>query len=124
MLKNKSGTIAPPYMSTIERYYYITSTCSWVLIAPLEFVIRLTWVSFNLNSYGSYVQVFDNNTDLGTGELMAKYTGSDLPPVLLSTGNIMTIIFRTYRKEDFLASYIFVHQSKSKYSIIKCIFEI
>ncbi|KAG5893859.1 hypothetical protein JTB14_005468 [Gonioctena quinquepunctata] len=112
ILRNKVGTVSPPIA---DGSYPPSLTCTWVIIAPPENIIQLTWMTFNVEeSYDcnyDNVQVFDNNTELGMGGLMGKYCGFKLPPVLLSSSNIMTIIFTsdiTISMDGFLASYTFV----------------
>lgn len=115
------GNIASP--SRPEGFYPPSLRCTWVIIAPPKFVIQLTWITFNLEqSYEcSYdkVQVFDNNTELGMGGLIGKYCGSSLPPILMSSGNIVTIIFTTditIHMDGFLATYLFLPESTGKYN--------
>ncbi|XP_050497170.1 cubilin-like [Diabrotica virgifera virgifera] len=115
ILRKKFGNIASPSHS--DGYYPPSLNCKWTIIAPPMFVIQLTWMTFNIESSYEcaydYVQVFDNNTDLGQGEQMGKFCGFSLPPMLLSSSNIMSIFFTTdvtVSMDGFLASYIFIHE--------------
>ncbi|KAG5881774.1 hypothetical protein JTB14_021144 [Gonioctena quinquepunctata] len=112
ILRNKFGTISPPIA---DGSYPPSLKCTWVIIAPPQNVIQLTWMTFNVEE--SYectydnVQVFDNNTELGMGGTMGKFCGFKLPPILLSSSNIMTILFTTditISMDGFLASYTFI----------------
>ncbi|XP_023016013.2 cubilin [Leptinotarsa decemlineata] len=112
ILRNKFGTISP---SVVDGSYAPSSSCTWLIIAPPQNVIQLTWMTFNLEqSYDcSYdnVQVFDNNTDLGMGGLIGKYCGFNAPPILLSSSNMMTVVFTSdvsINMDGFLASYTFI----------------
>ncbi|XP_018577861.1 cubilin-like [Anoplophora glabripennis] len=116
ILRNKLGNIASPVRP--EGYYPPSLKCTWVIIAPPKSVIQLTWITFSLEqsyecSYDN-VQIFDNNTELGMGGLIGKYCGSNLPPILMSSGNIMTIVFVTdvtIHMDGFLATYTFMSDS-------------
>ncbi|KAJ8923869.1 hypothetical protein NQ315_010451 [Exocentrus adspersus] len=113
ILREKLGNIASP---THPDGYYPPFTEMYV--APPKFVIQLTWLTFSLEQsseclYDS-VQVFDNNTDLGMGGLIGKYCGFTKPPIVLSSSNIMTIVFVTditKNMDGFLATYLLVPES-------------
>ncbi|CAG9816798.1 unnamed protein product [Phaedon cochleariae] len=115
IMRNKYGNIASPTHS--DGFYPPSMKCTWLIIAPPNHVIQLTWMQFNVEqsyecSYDN-VQVFDNNTDLGLGGLMGKFCGFTLPPVLLSSSNTMTIVFTsdiTVSMDGFLASYTTIEE--------------
>ncbi|CAG9855166.1 unnamed protein product [Phyllotreta striolata] len=111
ILRDKMGNIKSPTHS--DGSYLSNLNCKWTIIASPQEVIKLTWLTFyieesNTCAYDN-VQVFDNNTDLGTGVLMGKFCGFTLPPTLLSSSNIMTITFKTditVNMDGFLATFV------------------
>ncbi|KAJ8930434.1 hypothetical protein NQ314_016760 [Rhamnusium bicolor] len=119
ILRDKIGNIASPTQP--EGYYPPLLKCTWVIIAPPKQIVQLTWMTFNLEqsyecSYDN-VQVFDNNTELGMGGLIGTYCGFTLPPILLSSSNIMTVVFTTditIHMDGFLASYTFIPETNGK----------
>ncbi|XP_056646391.1 cubilin [Diorhabda sublineata] len=115
ILRKKFGNIASP--SHPDGYYPPGLHCKWTIIAPPTNVIQLTWMTFNVEpSYEcayDNVQIYDNNTDLGQGVLMGKFCGFTLPPMLLTSSNMMSIYFSTdvtVSMDGFLASYIFIQE--------------
>ncbi|CAH1121617.1 unnamed protein product [Ceutorhynchus assimilis] len=116
LMKNDLGTGTISYPPRNLETYSGNRKCRWVIMAPLQKVIQLTWITFNLEqsfdcSYDN-VQVFDNNTGTeGMGGLLGKYCGFTLPPVMLSSSNIMTIDFtsdNTIHGDGFLVAYTFI----------------
>ncbi|KAJ8936435.1 hypothetical protein NQ318_015581, partial [Aromia moschata] len=116
ILRDNLGTIASP--THPDGYYPPRLRCSWLIIAPPQNVIQLTWITFNLEQshecrYDS-VEVYDNNTALGTGDLMGKFCGFTLPRPLLTLSNTMTIVFTTditIHMDGFRAAYVFIPES-------------
>lgn len=94
-------------------------------MAPPGKIIQLTWMTFNLEqSYDCLydnLQIFDNNTDIGLGGLLGKYCGYTLPPVMLSSSNMMTLDFNsdnTIHGDGFLVSYTFINENNGIQNII------
>ncbi|XP_022107899.1 cubilin-like isoform X2 [Acanthaster planci] len=86
--------------------------CIYVITVSDGYVIRLTFNSFSLESATNcifdYVQIYDNATNAASPDL-GRYCGSDSPPVLTTSGNIMTVIFHTdssVAREGFTANYV------------------
>ncbi|ENN74285.1 hypothetical protein YQE_09257, partial [Dendroctonus ponderosae] len=113
--KDDLGTIA--YPPRAQDKYLNDQKCRWIIQAPPGNVVQLTWLTFNVEqsigcSYDS-VKIFDNNTDPGRGGLLGTFCGYHLPPIMLSTSNIMTIYFssdHTISDAGFIASYIFIKE--------------
>lgn len=64
-----------------------------------------------------YVAVYDNNTESGMGGLIGKYCGKKLPPMLISSSNMLTINFVSDQSvvfDGFIVNYNFLDESKGK----------
>ncbi|XP_071787824.1 cubilin-like isoform X2 [Asterias amurensis] len=86
--------------------------CVYSIMVTDGYVIRLTFNSFSLEEATDcifdYVQVYDNSTNALSPD-MGRYCGSSPPPILTTTGNMMTVIFHTdssIAREGFTASYV------------------
>lgn len=117
-------TITPPTDSTTSGYQH-SARCSWIIIAPKDHIVQLTFVAFNLESstdctydsvsvYAGYVTAATESTSQAK---MGKYCGPSLPPVLQSSGNMLSLVFRTddsINGQGFSATYNFVDAHNSK----------
>lgn len=117
------GTVFSP--SYPEVYAPLTK-CKWIISAPPGNVIQIMWINFkleqSLNCGYDYVSIFDNNTENGMGGLMGKYCGHKIPPMLLSSSNIVTVIFITdisLNHDGFTFTYTFVPENNGKNLIYK-----
>ncbi|XP_066158935.1 cubilin [Euwallacea fornicatus] len=117
LLNNDVGTISfPPHR---DEKYNGNNHCKWVIQAPPEKIVQLTWILFNLEksidcAYDN-VKVFDNNTDNGNGYLIGKYCGNRLPPLVFSTSNVVTVTFdsdNTIHGDGFYVSYTFIKSTQ------------
>ncbi|XP_068906568.1 cubilin-like isoform X2 [Tenebrio molitor] len=109
IMKNNTGTFSTPQY---PNSYPPGQVCKWIIAATPGHVIQILWMNFQLEkSYEcmyDYVEIFDNNTETGHGYSIGKYCGHTAPPMLLSTSNLVTIVFRTdgtYHLVGFLATY-------------------
>ncbi|PNF23973.1 hypothetical protein B7P43_G09286 [Cryptotermes secundus] len=122
ILKQQQGTIQSPNYPLV---YPNDHTCRWIIVGALNTVVQLTWQSFRLegNPYRGNrddcpydkVVVFDNSSVPEHGGIMGIYCGSTLPPVLTTTGNVMSIIFKTdysASREGFSATYTTLDSSR------------
>lgn len=120
ILKEFVGTLSTPNQVGLAEYSSGIK-CEWILSAPPGYVVQITWMTFRLElsincTYDS-VQIYDNNTDTNMGGLMGRFCGSKLPPTLLSSSNLVTIIFSTdatITSDGFVASYTFVQEKNGK----------
>lgn len=74
----------------------------WVIIAPKGNIIRLNWISFDLENEGSsrcydYVQLFDNSTNGDIG----MFCGKSKPLLTMSASNMLKILFKTDFSNNF-----------------------
>lgn len=123
IIKRPGLTITPPTDS--DGGYKHMSRCSWIIIAPTTHIIQLTFTSFHLESgvecTYDYVAVYPGYVTVATeSENMAqigKFCGSSIPPVLQSSGNILSLVFRSddsLNGHGFSATYNFVDARNSK----------
>lgn len=99
--------------------------CNWVLLAPSDHIIRVTWLQFNIEDSPycgyDYVQIFDNNTAANAGESLGKFCGTDTPPTLMSTSNIVTIRYHmdeTITLDGITFSYLFIHEQSGNFNLL------
>jgi cubilin len=93
-------------------------TCTWVIRGEPGQVVRLNFVSFSLEtttrcSY-DYIQVWDNTTIFRNASSIGRFCGPDAPPVLTSSDNTMTLVFRSDHSvahDGFMANYILLNTS-------------
>ncbi|KAK9889124.1 hypothetical protein WA026_004393 [Henosepilachna vigintioctopunctata] len=116
ILKNRVGAISSP---GVGGYYSTGRKCTWVIAAPPGRVIQLTWITFQIEYRfvcdHDYVLVYDNNTNSERGGLIGRYCGNKLPPALVSTSNVLTIVFVSDLNPNtggFTLSYHFVDEAK------------
>ncbi|KAK1168850.1 ovochymase-2-like [Acipenser oxyrinchus oxyrinchus] len=103
-----------------ENYPKNTS-CSWRIIAPLNFIIRIDFKTFSTESSSDSCT---DNLDIyegagATKELLAHFFGRDLPPSVKSSGPELTVVFRAtceQTSKGFLLGYSFMEIQPSKSS--------
>ncbi|GAB0086814.1 Cubilin [Sergentomyia squamirostris] len=91
-----SGAVitSPPVENDLNSYAHST-TCRWLLSAPVGHIVQLTWVNFNIEAQEAceydYVEMFDNSTH--PAKSIGKFCGTHIPAILTSAGNVMTVAF-------------------------------
>jgi hypothetical protein len=120
-MKNNTGTFSTPQYPNSNPPGQV---CKWIIAATPGHVIQILWMHFQLqNNYEcmfDYVEIFDNNTETGKGHSIGKYCGHTAPPMLLSTSNLVTIVFRndrTYHLVGFLATYNIIAEKDGESSL-------
>lgn len=116
ILTEPRGIIASPLHPEV---YPHGVTCRWIVRAGQGKVVRLQWLTFALEPLPPVcrfdsVSVYDNNTVSNTGALVGRYCGTALPPLVTSTGDTMTIIFKSDHSEaaeGFSATYATINSS-------------
>lgn len=114
------GLIASPLHPEV---YPHGATCRWIVRAGPGKVVRLQWMSFALepappSCYFDSVSVYDNSTIPNTGGLVGRYCGTALPPSITSTGDTLTIVFKSdtsLAAEGFTATYVTLNSSLRNY---------
>ena len=116
ILNSPRGIVASPLHPEVYPHGAI---CRWIIRGGPGRVIRLQWLTFALEQSPpecrfDSVTVYDNATMPNTGGLVGKYCGQALPPTITSTGDTLTIIFRSdssVAAEGFTASYVTINSS-------------
>ncbi|KZS21868.1 Tolloid 2-like protein, partial [Daphnia magna] len=116
ILTRPQGLIASPLHPEV---YPHGTTCRWIVRAGPGKVVRLQWMSFALepappSCYFDSVSVYDNSTIPNTGGLVGRYCGTALPPSITSTGDTLTIVFKSdtsLAAEGFTATYVTLNSS-------------
>lgn len=113
-------TISPP---SSDSGYSHSSGCKWIIVAPVGFIVQLSFVSFDLENAHTcqydYVAIYDNiMTEESSGtRAIGKYCGTEKPPVMMSTSRAMTIFFKSDESingQGFMATYDFIDGRNSK----------
>ena len=89
--------------------------CNWTLHAREGEKIFITFTNFSTESVHDVVTVTDTSN---ASHIIGRYSGSDIPPVVVSCGASVAISFQSdasVTKEGFTAKF----QSKSKYTFNK-----
>jgi cubilin len=115
-LTSPRGVIASPLHPEV---YPHGATCRWIVRAGPGKVVRLQWLSFALEPappacHFDSVSVYDNSTIPNTGGLVGRYCGNTLPPSITSTGDTITIVFKSdasLAAEGFTLTYITLNSS-------------
>lgn len=96
-----------------------------MIIAPIGHVVQLSFTSFNLEeSNGCYfdsVNVYDGYVNETAGadptKPIGNFCGSNIPPLILSTGNVLSLVFKTDDSsagDGFVATYNFIDGKHSE----------
>ncbi|XP_047482510.1 LOW QUALITY PROTEIN: cubilin-like [Penaeus chinensis] len=109
IIRDLSGHINSPNSPDL---FPSTTDCRWILDLPPGYGIQITWHTFALGSSScesNYVEIFDNSSIPGMGGQMGeRYCGSNMPPIMTSTSNLVTIHFHddyTFNQDSFSAIY-------------------
>ncbi len=97
--------------------------CLWTITAPDGKNIQLSFNEFDLepqkgDSYLDYVAVYDGSKE--SGNLIGKYAGNIIPPLIRSKSNMMTVEFISNYSDHFqgfVAEYTVVASSTEAFSV-------
>ncbi|XP_049544721.1 cubilin homolog [Anopheles darlingi] len=117
VLTREDMIIRSPAIAESGKYQH-NARCEWIIVAPAGHAIQLSWNSFELELSGNcvydYVEIFDNSTLADS--LVGRYCGSQKPPVMTSSGTMITIRFVTdssSSKDGFSVAFTFMDVEKS-----------
>ncbi|MBI5538579.1 MAG: C10 family peptidase [Bacteroidia bacterium] len=74
-------------------YYWNNTDCNWLIAPDSAETIRLTFTSFDTQANADFVSVYDGADTTAT--LIGKYSGSQIPPVINSSGSKLYIVLKT-----------------------------
>uniref|UniRef100_A0A8B9N9X7 Cubilin n=1 Tax=Accipiter nisus TaxID=211598 RepID=A0A8B9N9X7_9AVES len=110
-LTNSAYTFGSP-VSNVTRRYEKNLDCVWIITAPVNKLVNLTFNSFMLEAQSAqtcrydYVKLYDGNNE--NANLAGTFCGSTVPAPFLSTHNSLTVKFITdnsVEREGFNATY-------------------
>uniref|UniRef100_A0A8B9GL35 Cubilin n=1 Tax=Amazona collaria TaxID=241587 RepID=A0A8B9GL35_9PSIT len=110
-LTNSPYSFGSP-VSNVTRRYERNLDCVWIIMAPENKLINLTFTSFALEAPSAqtcrydYVQLYDGDNE--NANLVGTFCGSTVPAPFLSTRNSLTVKFFTdnsVEREGFNATY-------------------
>ncbi|XP_072507728.1 cubilin [Notamacropus eugenii] len=110
-LTNASSTFSSPD-SNADGKYDKNLNCVWIITAPVNKVINLTFTEFSLEArtyrgcFYDYVKVYDGDKE--DANLVGTFCGSTLPAPFISRGNFLTVEFVsdiTVEREGFKVTY-------------------
>ncbi|PKU29430.1 hypothetical protein llap_20266 [Limosa lapponica baueri] len=110
-LTNSAYSFGSP-VSNVTRRYEKNLDCVWIITAPVNKLINLTFTSFLLEAQSAqacrydYVKLYDGDNE--NANLVGTFCGSTVPAPFLSTRNSLTVKFITdnsVEREGFNATY-------------------
>ena len=96
-LDNSNGVIS----SSITKNYSMYN-CTWIITAPSNHTVKLTFTTFNLLDYGIYrseIKFFDGKSKNDT--LLGIFSGSRRPFIVQTSGQFMMLTFKRYHELGF-----------------------
>ena len=88
--------------SSITKNYSMYN-CTWIITAPSNYTVKLTFTRFNLFDYltifRSEIKVFDGRSKNDT--LLGIFSGSRRPFIVQTSGQFMMLTFKRYHELGF-----------------------
>ena len=80
--------------------------CTWIITAPSNHTVKLTFTIFNLRGYGektyrSEIEVYDGKSKNDT--LLGIFSGSRRPFIVQTSGQFMMLTFKRYHELGFFS---------------------
>ncbi|KAJ8032289.1 Deleted in malignant brain tumors 1 protein [Holothuria leucospilota] len=101
LFTDPTAIITSPYH---PEFYPHNSHCVYVIQGGKDSVVRLNFSLFNLEEQKEciydYVEVYDSETTAEGNELMGRFCGKKMPPIMTSKGNVMTVVFTSDESVD------------------------
>ena len=95
---SSNGVISSSFTKNYSMY-----NCSWIITAPSNHTVKLTFTTFNLFDYltilRSEIKVFDGRSKNDT--LLGIFSGSRRPFIVQTSGQFMMLTFKRYHEEAF-----------------------
>ncbi|KAM4705056.1 uncharacterized protein WCC33_009902 [Rhinophrynus dorsalis] len=100
ILKDHTGQFQSP---GFPQSYQSDMNCTWIIEAPLGYYIILDFLSLVLEEHRNcqydHVLVYDGKE--GDNKLLGRFCGSQPPPQLRSTSNMLTVVMRSDSSVEF-----------------------
>ena len=103
IVDRSSGNISS-HNATESNLYSSNARCTWVIKVPLGHVIKLTFLTFQLEPDPSGCRndsVTVHNGQSPTGDVLGKFCGFTRPPVIVSLEQFMWVSFRSNEYGNF-----------------------
>ena len=86
-------------ISSSANKNYSMYDCTWIITAPSNHTVKLTFTIFNLRGYGektyrSEIEVYDGKSKNDT--LLGIFSGSRRPFIVQTSGQFMMVTFKRY----------------------------
>ena len=96
---SSSGVISSSATKNYSMY-----DCTWIITAPSNHTVKLTFTIFNLRGYGektyrSEIEVYDGKSKNDT--LLGIFSGSRRPFIVQTSGQFMMLTFKRYHELAF-----------------------
>ena len=94
---SSNGVISSSITKTDSMY-----DCTWIITAPSNHTVKLTFTTFNLFDYWIYkseIKVFDGKSKNDT--LLGIFSGSRRPFIVQTSGQFMMVTFKRYHEFGF-----------------------
>lgn len=113
ILKKDNQSLSPP--STSNGYAHGTD-CRWVIMAPPQHNVELTFSSFDVEHYANcmfdHLSIYENIVrNENESHAIGTFCGTTIPPMIRSTSRALSLFFKTddsINGQGFVASYRFV----------------
>ncbi|XP_074648857.1 ovochymase-like [Tubulanus polymorphus] len=99
--RNLNATSVPDTFTSMnydgKTPYNPNSNCRWLITAPADKIIRLTFVAFNVEASSTcgYDSVSVKDGSSSSAKLIKKLCGSSKPEPIESTGNTLFVVFKS-----------------------------
>ena len=95
---SSNGVISSSFTKNYSMY-----NCTWIITAPSNHTVKLTFTIFNLDDYSSTIRseikVFDGKSKNDT--LLGIFSGSRRPFIVQTSGQFMMVAFKRNHEEAF-----------------------
>ena len=92
-------------ISSSANKNYSMYDCTWIITAPSNHTVKLTFTRFNLFDYSpiyrSEIKVFDGKSKYDT--LLGIFSGSRRPFIVQTSGQFMMVTFKRYHEFGFFS---------------------
>ncbi len=120
IISDERELVKAPMETDSSGFYQHNAKCQWLVYAPKGFVIQVNILNFELEQDTQckydFIKIFNNGS--GNGEVIGPYCGVNIPKVITTTSNIITILFQSdasTSKDGFTIGFNFIESSRRKW---------